>query len=296
MNCSFEYQPVYDCVLWSQMCEITEESDSSLSTTMDLSIVSREGKYGLIYTEHLDGQLTPLFTATGLCDCVYDGIHPLRTPAPSGYFAVMRDGKWGLLRVFFHDDSNPVPGIKMLLLREYDGITPSSLGSALVLYCGRSSFCYNLLSGHLSGAYDSLWLDNRFLFGTTDTGVCVTDMQTDRLILSVPRSHSIAYICSYTNGYVFMESPDGIDVTTPETPRESGYLYFYNPENNSVSESPLYTNVSFFVRKNTFSDSLMGFSYMRNGITNICLGQNNVFTQEDVHKITKEKAKPITEK
>lgn len=168
----FEFNPKYDEVIWSGMCYLKEIGKDYSIGGFDMSIVSKNGKYGLIYTEHWNVQdedfHAPVYSEIGALECVYDAIYSLRREN-NGWFVVFSERKCRLVQAVctglnqFLECKEVFPCVYdrvELIAKDYCG--------AAVLQSGRKLFYYNFDTGHRSIFYERIWTEKTFIFCAVD--------------------------------------------------------------------------------------------------------------------------------
>ena len=156
------------------------DKDYWLDGEREISIVTRDGKYGLIRVEHTwsaDGDYTQAhFIEHGLCDCYYDAIYNLKCDSffrrmASGYFVVFSSGRCGLVEVSCSDDET------LFECRERTACVFDSIESyhsnenILILHRGEKAHYFNLHTKLLSPEYDAIHVRDSFL-------ICIANSET----------------------------------------------------------------------------------------------------------------------
>lgn len=203
----FEFNPKYDEVIWSGMCYLKEAGSDFSIGGFDMSIVSKNGKFGMIHTEHWnvpdEDFHAPVYSEIGALECVYDAIYSLDSEN-SGRFVVFQGGKCGLVQAVctgfreFLECREVFPCVYdriELLCRDYCGLA--------VLQSGRKLFYYNMDTGRRSIFYDRIWTERGFIFCAAEGTTEVFDSTDDRLVMK--SKEEIDYAGVYKNRYVFME-------------------------------------------------------------------------------------------
>lgn len=203
----FEFNPKYDEVIWSGMCYLKEVGSDFSIGGFDMSIVSKDGKFGMIHTEHWnvpdEDFHAPVYSEIGALECVYDAIYSLDSEN-SGRFVVFQGGKCGLVQAVctgfreFLECREVFPCVYdriELLCRDYCGLA--------VLQSGRKLFYYNMDTGRRSIFYDRIWTERGFIFCAAEGTTEVFDSTDDRLVMK--SKEEIDYAGVYKNRYVFIE-------------------------------------------------------------------------------------------
>lgn len=187
MQNSFYTDPVYDHIVWSQMCTIEVAGKGYwFEGGQDISIVSRDGKYGLILIEHINNEdsLREHFIEHGLCNCCYDTIYNLKCEGwcgriASGCFVVFSGGKCGLLELRCSEDKVMFECIECVACL-YDSIEPQCNEDILILYRGEKACYYNLKTKFLSPEYNSICVRGDFLVCETKSETFIVDSHNDK--------------------------------------------------------------------------------------------------------------------
>ncbi len=252
--------PKYDEVIWSEFCDLKEMGKDYYCGGFDLSIVEKDGKYGMIYTEKScvdDEDLhPPLYSEYGLLDCEYDAIYSLHREN-KGYFVVFQGSKCGIIQAVcswqerFFECREIFPCI-------YDRIEliDTSYCEIIVLQSGKKLFYCNVRTGHRSNFYDRIWVEKYFVFCAIDGETEVFDGDNDKFVMK--SKYEIDYAGRYKNRYVFIERDGYYECDKDGTPIVSGKICFWREGNNAVLKTKKLEHITVLKKETGVSSEIIG--------------------------------------
>lgn len=278
----------YDHVVWEQLCSLEVVGEEYWAGGYNISIVSRNGKYGLIYTQNqydADRDETR-YTENTLCDCKYDSIHNLHIVDASGCFVCFLGGKCGLLKLRCYDGSEDVVECTCALPCIYDCISTAG-GCDSVLLCrqGETTCYYNLDTQYLSSFYSSIDVEQGIAICENDGRFSLMDTRHDAVIYCGEENDYLEYCCRYREGIVFKETHGEVDLTNLADIKEDARLLFYSFADKQVHKTGLFHNLKMFLVRDGFAVYLTSFSYMNEAGSHAVCGSREIFSQEDIARI-----------
>lgn len=247
----FEFNPKYDDLVWSGMCYLKEIGKDYSIGGFDMSIVSKNGKYGLIYTEHWnvtdEDFHAPVYSEIGALECVYDAIYSLDSEN-SGRFVVFQGGKCGLVQAVC-TGLNQFLECKEIFPCVYDRIEliGKDFCRLVILQSGRKMFYYNIDTGQRSIFYDRIWVEKSFVFAAVGRKTVVIDGFTDKTILE--SNMFFDYLGVDKNRFVFLERSKNLEFKRSGKVFADGRFCFYNREKETVRKTKIYKNATVILDK-----------------------------------------------
>lgn len=256
----FYDNPKYDEVIWSELCDIKEMGKDYYIGGFDLSVVEKNGKYGMIYTEKSsvdDEDLhPPIYSEYGLLDCDYDAIYSLHR-RNKGYFVVFQGGKCGLLQVLC-SDFNSFCDYREICPCIYDRIELINVGfcEIVILQSGRKLFYYNIDTGFRSDFYDRIWVEKSFIFCAVGGETEVFYGKNDKFVMK--SKNEIDYVGGHKNRYVFIEREGYYECDNGGTPIVNGKICFWKDKNNTVLKTKRLEHITVLKKENGLSSETIG--------------------------------------
>ena len=191
-------------IISSKMCEISVIGEPHLVMNADLSVVCKDGKYGLVHTSRLEGHEGPyVYEKELILPCEYDNLFFVDIEFMPHLIAVIH-GKQGLF--CFEGCTNGYYEEIMVEQRVpciYDRIEIGQKTDALFLHSGRKISCFSLYRGKVFAECEHVkelcndWLlcisgDDVELWHTHHYNM-ITKLETD----------DVTYLGTYEQGYVF---------------------------------------------------------------------------------------------
>lgn len=288
MNNKTKASSLYDQVMWSQLCSLEIAGEDYWSGGFDISIVSKDGKYGLIYTQHqYDSERQEVqYIENSLCDCKFDSIHNLQIIDASGCFVYFSGGKCGLLKLRCFEEIDDFIECTYAVPCIYDFIsTVDRSDNILLCYQGADVRYYNLSTEALSSCYSSIEVEQGIAICETDGRFSLIDTRTDDSIYCGEENEYLEYCCRYRNGMVFKESHGEEDLNDLADIKEDACLLFYDFKNKRVYKTETYHNLKMFLIRCGFAVHLAGFAYERDNISHVVCGKEKVFSQADIKEL-----------
>lgn len=255
----------FDCVIWSQLCALEAIGEDYWCGGYNISIVGRNGKYGLIYTQQLydENRQENYCVENPLCNCYYDSLYNLNLAGePSGCFVCFSEGKCGLILLRCYADRDDIVDCTLALPCVYDHIS-AICGTDTVLACvkGVTTHYYDLDSKFLSDGYESVAVKCGVAICGTDTGFSIVELKTNTVIYQTIECNFLSFLCYYKNGLVFRESHGALEIAEPGLAKESGRLIFYNRSTGGVFVTEVFKNLKVFTRHDGLAGAMLGFTF-----------------------------------
>ena len=271
----FYDNPKYDEVIWSELCDLKEMGKDYYIGGFDLSVVEKNGKYGMIYTEKSsvdDEDLhPPIYSEYGILDCDYDAIYSLHRQN-KGYFVVFQGSKCGLLQVLC-SDFNSFCDYREICPCVYDRIELINVGfcEIVIMQSGRKLFYYNIDTGFRSDFYDRIWVEKSFIFCAVGGETEVFYGRNDKFVMK--SKNEIDYAGRYKNRYVFIEREGYFEPDENGMPVVNGKICFYREGNNTVLKTKRLKHITVLKKENGLSSETIG----------LCCGKQKL-KNENLHR------------
>ena len=269
----FYDNPKYDEVVWSELCDLREMGKDYYIGGFDLSVVEKNGKYGMIRTEKSsvdDEDLhPPLYSEYGLLDCDYEAIYSLHRQN-KGYFVVFQGSKCGLLQVLC-SDFNSFCDCREICSCIYDRIELIDVGfcEIVILQSGRKLFYYNIDTGFLSDFYERIWVEKSFVFCAIGGETEVFYSRNDGFVMR--SKNEIDYAGRYKNRYVFIEREGCCRQDKDGMPVVNGKICFYKEKNNSVLKTKKLEHIAVLKKEAGSGSRISGFVFKKQKAKKECL-------------------------
>ena len=248
VSAEFEFNPKYDEVVWSELCFLKEIGCDYYVGGLDLSIVEKNGKYGMIFTEHSfvpnEDSGFPIYNVYGILDCEYDAIYSLHREN-KGYFVAFQGGKCGLIQATA-SGWKEFCDCREIFPCSYDRIELIDTGycEIIVIQSGENLFYYNVDTGNRSDLYDRIWVEKSFVFCAIDGETEVFYIRNDKFVMK--SKNEIDYVGRYKNRYVFIEREGYCGPDENKMPVINGKICFYREGNNTVLKTKRLENITVF--------------------------------------------------
>ena len=245
VSAEFEFNPKYDEVAWSEICFLKEIGYDCYIGGFDLSIVDKNGKYGMIFTEHSfapdEDSGFPFYNVYGILDCEYDAIYSLHREN-KGYFVAFQGGKCGLIQATA-SGWKEFCDCREIFPCSYDRIEliDAVYCELIVFQRGKKIFYYDIDTGFRSEMYDRIWTQKRFVFCMDGERTKVFNGIGNNFIFD--SEHEINYVGIYKECYVFVESDKCPERDENDIPIINGCIYYYNSDTNSVLKTEKLKNI-----------------------------------------------------